>query len=120
MEADAVETLLFMASPGNSGYHPNASGAPESSLRSTAPMSSSQPSPLRTQFHYNEKLSSPRRRVGFVDTTPNQKTGDLSVEVRDIDRMLDEPSDDSSDGLDEAISLANSRANSRARMTAQR
>ena len=116
MEADAVETLLFMASPGNSGYHPNTNGAPESSLRSTAPMSSSQPSPLRTQFHYNEKLSSPRRRVGFADTVPNQKTGDLSVEVRDIDRMLDESSDDSSDGLDEAISLANGRA----RMAAQR
>ena len=107
MEADAVETLLFMASPGNSGYHPNTSGAAESNLRSTAPKSSSQPSPLRTQFHYNDKLSSPRRKVGFVNTIPDQKTVDLSVEVRDIDRMLDEPSDDSSDGLDEAISLAN-------------
>jgi hypothetical protein len=112
MEADAVETLLFMASPGNSGYHPNTSGAAESSLRSTAPtLSSSQPSPLRTQFHFNDKLSSPRRKVGFVDAIPrSQKPVDLSVEVRDIDRMLDEPSDDSSDGLDEAISLANRRA----------
>jgi hypothetical protein len=116
MEADAVETLLFMASPGNSGYHPNTSGAAESNLRSTAPVSSSQPSPLRTQFHFHDKLSSPRRKVGFVDAVPNQTPVDLSVEVRDIDQMLDEPSDDSSDGLDEAISLAHHRA----RMTAHR
>lgn len=117
MEADAVETLLFMASPGNSSYHPNTSAAAESNLRSTAPTSSSQPSPLRTQFHYDEKLSSPRRKVGFVDTTlPNQKPVDLSVEVRDIDRMLDEPSDDSGDGLDEAIRIVNHRA----RMAAER
>jgi hypothetical protein len=116
MEADAVETLLFMASPGNSGYHPSTSGAAESNLRSTGPMASSQPSPLRTQFHFNDKLSSSRRKVGFVDAIPTQKAMALSVEVRDIDRMLDEPSDDSSDGLDEAISLANGRA----RMAAHR
>ena len=115
MEADAVETLLFMASPGNSGYHPNMSGAAESNLRSTAPVSSSQPSPLRTQFHFNDKLTSPRRKVGFVDTTSSQRAVDIPFEVRDIDRMLDEPSDDSSDGLDEAISLANERARVAAR-----
>ena len=116
MEADAVETLLFMASPGNSAYHPNTSGPAESNLRSTGPVSSSQPSPLRTQFRYNDKHILPRRKVGFVDAIPNQKAVDLSVEVRDIDRMLDEPSDDSSDGLDEAINLGNQRA----RMAAQR
>lgn len=109
MEADAVETLLFMASPGNSGYHPSPSGAVESALRSTAP-TSSQPSPLRTQFQFHDKLDSPRRRVSFADTTPNQKPVDLSLNGRDIDRMLDEPSDDSSDGLDEAISLAENQA----------
>ena len=109
MEADAVETLLFMASPGNSSYHPNTSGAAESNLRSTAPTSSSQPSPLRTQFHYNEKLSSPRRKVDFADGMSSPKPVDLSVEVRDVDRMLDELSDDSSDGLEEAIRLVNRR-----------
>jgi hypothetical protein len=111
MEADAVETLLFMASPVNSGYHPNTSAAAESNLRSTAP-TSSQPSPLRSQFHYNEKLDSPQRKVGFADlaTIPNQKPVGLSVERGDIDRMLDEPSDDSGDGLDEAISIVNHRA----------
>jgi hypothetical protein len=111
MEADAVETLLFMASPVNSGYHPNTSAAAESNQRSTAPPSSSQPSPLRTQFHDHETLGSPRRRVGFVDATlPNQQPVDLSVEIRDIDRMLDDASDDSGDGLDEAIRIVNHRA----------
>ena len=116
MEADAVETLLFMASPGNSDYYPTMSGATESNLRSTGLLSSSQPSPLRTQFHHQDKFTSPRRKVGFVDTIPNAKTVDLSVEIRDIDRMLDKPSDDSSDGLDEVISLVSGRA----RMAAHR
>lgn len=35
MEADAVETLLFMASPSNSGHHPPPYSPVESSMRST-------------------------------------------------------------------------------------
>ncbi len=112
MEADAVETLLFMASPGNSGYHSNTSQATGSNMRSTAPMSS-QPSPLRTQFRYSEALTSPHRKVGFADMSPEHKLPDLAAKGMDIDGMLDEPSDDSDDGLDEAIGLANERANLR-------
>lgn len=112
MEADAVETLLFMASPGNSSYLSHASAAIESNLRSTAPMSS-QPSPLRSQFQHNEALISPRRNVGFAGSLPNHKAMDLSTEVRDIDQMLDEPSDESSDGLDEAVDIANGRTHFR-------
>lgn len=112
MEADAVETLLFMASPGNSGYHPNTSGATESNLRSTAPMSS-QPSPLRSQFLHGDELISPPRKVEFVEVLSNDRPVDLTREVRDIDRMLDEPSSDSSDGLDEAIGLVERTASTR-------
>ena len=112
MEADAVETLLFMASPGNSGYHSNTSQATGSNMRSTVPMSS-QPSPLRTQFHYSEALTSPRRKVGFAAMSPDRRLSDLDAKGRDIDQMLDEPSDDSDDGLDEAVDLANARANLR-------
>lgn len=49
MEADAVETLLFMASPGNSSHHPSTSGGISSSARFSAP-TSSQPSPMRLEF----------------------------------------------------------------------
>lgn len=106
MEADAVETLLFMASPGNSGYHPTTTAATESSLRTTAPLSA-QTSPLRSQFYFNDPLVSPRRSLGFADSAGNDpRSVDLSSEINDIERMLDDSDEDSSDGLDEAVDLA--------------
>ena len=111
MEADAVETLLFMASPVNSGYHPTASAATESNIRSTATPISSQTSPLRSQFHFNDTIVSPRRKVGFMDTVNHFRThADLPAETRDIDQILDEDDASSDDGLEEAINLANRRA----------
>ena len=103
-EADAVETLLFLASPGNSGYHPPTSAAAESNLRSTA----SQPSPLRTHFQPKEEMTSSRRKVGFADTTVGGQihASHMNVDIKDIDQMLEETSDASSDGLEEALQLA--------------
>jgi hypothetical protein len=71
MEADAVETLLFMASPSNSGYHPNSQSqsqsqpSQESHLRSTLTSWSAQTSPLRTQFSQTS-MTSPKK-VAFED-----------------------------------------------------
>ncbi|OAG39157.1 hypothetical protein AYO21_06540 [Fonsecaea monophora] len=100
MEADAVETLLFMASPNNSGYNPPSHASQDSSLRS-AQVFSSQTSPLRTQFSQTS-VTSPKKVV-FSDagsTAPPFDKGAL------IDRMLDELSDDSDDELEQAFRLA--------------
>jgi hypothetical protein len=89
MEADAVETLLFMASPGNSGHLPSSSGA----ARMSAP-TSSQTSPLKAEFSSQELNTSPRRRVGFANISrPVPPPIDISNEFDDIDRMIDEMDD---------------------------
>ena len=101
-EADAVETLLFMASPGNSGHHPPTFTPTESSLRS-AQLVSSQMSPMRQHFDHNSQLLSPKK-VAF-DTTgaPNGKLISRTVQ---IERMLDESDDeDDNDELDRAIQV---------------
>lgn len=92
MEQDAVETLVFMSSPGHSGHHPQ--------TRSIG-------TPLRSSF----------KRVGFTDasengsdedrphllpTKPFKRTGRLKcdgiVSGADVDRLLDEmPDEDSSE-----------------------
>jgi hypothetical protein len=100
MEADAVETLLFMASPNNSGYNPPSHASQESSLR-TAQMFSSQTSPLRTQFSQTS-VTSPKK-VAFSDTG---SSGPVIDKAALIDRMLDELSDDSDGELEHAFRLA--------------
>jgi hypothetical protein len=92
MEADAVETLLFMASPGNSGYNPPGRASQES-LGRTSQLLSSQTSPLRSQFSQTS-MSSPKK-VAFSD----QSSSDSYDKSAMIDRMLDDLSDDSDDGL---------------------
>lgn len=100
MEADAVETLLFMASPNNSGYNPPSHASQDSSLRSTQ-LFASQTSPLRTQFS-QASMTSPKK-VAFS----SQRSIDPSVDKAAlIDRMLDEVSDDSDDELQQAFRLA--------------
>lgn len=103
MEADAVETLLFMASPGNSGHHPS-SGRPSSSAQISAPTSSSQPSPLTSEFPNRELLptSSPHRRVVSSTAANRPETIELpsSRMHDDIDRMIDDMDDDSSPDTD--------------------
>ncbi|KAJ9608842.1 hypothetical protein H2200_006613 [Cladophialophora chaetospira] len=100
MEADAVETLLFMASPNNSGYNPPSHASQESSLR-TAHVFSSQTSPLRTQFSQTS-MASPKK-VAFSDAASNAPAFDKAAL---IDRMLDELSDDSDGELEHAFRLA--------------
>lgn len=100
MEADAVETLLFMASPNNSGYNPPSHASQDSSLRS-ALVFASQTSPLRTQFS-QASMTSPKK-VAFS----NHEASGPSLDKADlIDRMLDELSDDSNDELEQAFRLA--------------
>ncbi|EXJ64478.1 hypothetical protein A1O7_00814 [Cladophialophora yegresii CBS 114405] len=100
MEADAVETLLFMASPNNSGYNPPSHASQESSLR-TAQAFSSQTSPLRTQFSQTS-VTSPKK-VGFSESESGAPAFDKAAL---IDRMLDELSDDSDAELEYAFTLA--------------
>jgi hypothetical protein len=99
MEADAVETLLFMASPGNSSsHHPSTS-------RDMAPSAptSSQTSPLAADFPNHDLLlplpSPQQRRVAFTDlpraTIPSTIT--VSSRFEEIDRMIDEMDDDDDD-----------------------
>jgi hypothetical protein len=97
MEADAVETLLFMASPGNSSHQPSSLRGIASSARMSAP-ASSQTSPLKPDFPNHEPLASPPRRVAFTDlsdTTPMPAI--VSSQFEDIDRMIDEMDDTSTD-----------------------
>jgi hypothetical protein len=97
MEADAVETLLFMASPGNSSHHPCASGA----------MTSSQTSPLRPDFPGRELWASPQRRVAFTELSKTIKSpANTSSRFHEIDRMIDEMDDTSTDGGLEHINEA--------------
>lgn len=101
MEADAVETLLFMASPSNSGYNPPNRASQESSSSRANQIFASQTSPLRTQFSQTS-MTSPKK-VAFSEQ-------DLSTAAADkaalIDRMLDELSDDSDGSLERAFRLA--------------
>ncbi|RMZ82512.1 hypothetical protein DV737_g1977, partial [Chaetothyriales sp. CBS 132003] len=92
MEADAVETLLFMASPNNSGYHPPAHASHLSSLRSAR---HSQTSPLRTKF--SQISASSPKRVAFQDYAAPAL---FKTREAQIDHMLETMPDDSEDDLD--------------------
>lgn len=101
-EADAVETLLFMASPGNSQHHPPIFTPVESSLRS-AQLVSSQMSPLRDHFDHNGQLLSPKKVTFDASGIPNSQLISRTVQ---IERMLDESDDeDDSNELDHAIQI---------------
>lgn len=106
-EQDAIETLLFMSSPGNSGnmghtFPPRNQGSP-------------QQSPLRTEFNVPPR-SAPGRRVEFERAATSRSGGSSEAggaeyrskmkgkaAMRDharreaIDRLLDETGDSSSD-----------------------
>ena len=103
MEADAVETLLFMASPSNSGYHPPSQASQESSLRSTINFSS-QTSPLRTQFSQTS-VTSPKK-VAFTDQPP---LGLPATKSEIIDHMINSVPEEDDNELDAALRLADQR-----------
>ena len=94
-EADAVETLLFMASPNNSGYNKSSQASQESSLRSTLV---AQTSPLREQFSQTS-VTSPKK-VAFSDAAP---PGHYKEREAQINHLLDTLPDDS----DEEVRMPN-------------
>jgi hypothetical protein len=100
-EQDAIETLLFMSSPGNSGHGPF--GARPN------PQLSPQRSPLRAEFRVQDRRGAQGRRVEFEKLVAGDAAGagaakhgarppalDGSREDT-IDRLLDRMSDASSD-----------------------
>lgn len=103
-DIDAIETLVFMSSPKNSGYHPSPQRVNPSS-QSTMPKT-----PLRQHIE-----SFVERRAGFppeqeADLSPGGRAPRLQSEA-DIDRMLDEMSDgSSSSGEDDAMDSGARRA----------
>lgn len=105
LEADAVETLLFMASPSNSGQYPPT----RSSQDSSSHVFSSQTSPLRAQFSQTS-MTSPKR-VAFSHQ-PSDAAAAAAASALEraatIDKILDDLSDDSDDGLslEQAFKLA--------------
>lgn len=101
-EADAVETLLFMASPGNSGHHPPQFTPVESSLRS-AHLVSSQLASMHDHFDRSAQLFSPKKVAFDASGAPNSKLISRTVQ---IERLLDESDDeDDSNDLDRAIDI---------------
>ncbi|KAK2789995.1 hypothetical protein FQN52_005805 [Onygenales sp. PD_12] len=123
MEKDAIETLLFMSSPENSGYHPNSQNSQRNGSHLAPPAPISGPGPARHNSTIDNRLglgiqhsqasstSRPARKVSFADDESNDshetylRNGNMST-VREheagdeIDRMLDElnDSDDEIDG----------------------
>lgn len=88
VEKDAVETLLFMSSPGNSGYHP------------PGPLPGT---PLRERVIHEEYTPSQRTahgaRFGAATSIPNASTRSPQRKAlfgSDIDKMLDEMGESSS------------------------
>jgi hypothetical protein len=96
MEADAVETLLFMASPGNSGHHHSSSGngPPSAGMPGPAPSQTS----LKSENPRQELFPSPKRHVGFSNLSRTLSgTADISSQIDDVDHMTDEMDDTSTD-----------------------
>ena len=95
MEQDAVETLVFMSSPGNSGYHP-----PAQSSTTT----------LRNQLSSNPDLAtiSGSNRNSTDQLRPSRPLSDHLDSRRltngaDIDKLLDEMPDDGSSSDEEDL-----------------
>ena len=98
LEADAVETLLFMASPSNSGNH-SSQFSPVTSAPSVHQFPS-QRSPLRNTF---SAPTSPRR-VGFAANRDlRHRYGQNKDAI--VDSMLDKLDEEANVELDAAIKL---------------
>jgi hypothetical protein len=88
MEQDAIETLLFMSSPGNSVYHPSSQRQQSTSHVSQTSLSTgSSTSQSQTQ---DSQAAGDHRRAGQARYLEAQ-AGD------EIDRMLDQMEDSDSD-----------------------
>ncbi|KAL4820273.1 hypothetical protein BDW67DRAFT_115223 [Aspergillus spinulosporus] len=89
MEQDAIETLLFMSSPGTSGYHSNSQNSQRNQEVRNIDDSASQ----RVQWHGTTNDSRSNRQCDLSDTVDTQP-GDK------IDIMLDQMNSDSDDDAD--------------------
>ncbi|KKZ68298.1 hypothetical protein EMCG_06021 [[Emmonsia] crescens] len=122
MEKDAIETLLFMSSPENSGYHPSSQQTQQSDYSGTylTLPPASLPRPLSQQSSSMESRlglgirhdstpnpTRPTRKVSFADDTSNgssdvyPRNGNSGLREHEagdaIDRMLDELGDSDSE-----------------------
>lgn len=105
LEADAVETLLFMASPHNSGNH-GSQLSPITSAPSVHQLPPSQTSPLRNNFG----PSTSPKRVAFSSDTSGSANLEYSARYgRDkkavIASLVERLDEDDSRELDEALKL---------------
>ncbi|KAG0646313.1 hypothetical protein D0Z07_8405 [Hyphodiscus hymeniophilus] len=116
-EQDAMEALLFMSSPGNSGNMGHAFPPPRNQM-------SPQQSPLRAEFNVQPPLNraAQGRRVEFQtaatsNSTGSSEAGGYTAKVKAlrrsksdaIDRMLDEMADSSSDEEELVLSYQSPR-----------
>lgn len=115
-EQDAIETLLFMSSPGNSGNMAHAFPPPQNHA-------TPQQSPLRAEFSIAQSRGAHGRRVEFDTrtTSGSAESSENGPEYRarmsgkgrargaEIDRMLDEMGDTSSDEEDLVITYSSPR-----------
>ncbi|RHZ51020.1 uncharacterized protein CDV56_101504 [Aspergillus thermomutatus] len=89
MEQDAIETLLFMSSPGNSTYHPSSQRQQSASHISQTSLSTGS-STSRSQTQDSQAAGADHRRAGQARFLESQ-AGD------EIDRMLDQMEDSDSE-----------------------
>ena len=92
MEQDAIETLLFMSSPGNSAYHPSSQRQQSTSHISQTSLST-ESSTRGSQLQDSQAAGEDHRRAGQARYLEAQ-AGD------EIDRMLDQMED--SDSVNES------------------
>ncbi|KAL9104034.1 MAG: hypothetical protein Q9163_000973 [Psora crenata] len=102
VEKDAVESLLFMSSPGNSAYNPRHHHPPTPALRTptAAHATTAKPrimTPTSHRTRYNDPMSN---APSFRSMRSPGTTKPLSE--CEIDKLLDEMPDDSSDDDDES------------------
>lgn len=99
MEQDAIETLLFMSSPKNSGYHPSPRLRPDTIPKSIAPPVTTSSNPPHNQ---NKPLHMESTNGSSSSSRFRDQAFGLEAHAGDeIDRMLDQMEDsDSDDGRD--------------------
>lgn len=86
MEQDAIETLLFMSSPENSGYHPSSQSRQSNiSMSIEAQMGSTQSS--QSSIGSNGSHGMPTQKAGFAG---GQRIGPEAQAGDEIDRMLNQ------------------------------
>ncbi|EAW14370.1 uncharacterized protein ACLA_074070 [Aspergillus clavatus NRRL 1] len=93
MEQDAIETLLFMSSPGNSAYHPHSQRQQSASHLSNTSITAGS-----STTHSRSQDSQAEGEVSRLATGPLERARCLEAQAGDeIDRMLDQMEDTDSE-----------------------